>query len=259
MEPEIESDDSSFSLPVTDSMPSVPEFLSWCDNTSTPIRHNPLTPQYITDITTSPPARLPSAGHRHKMLGRLFGLLKHLAHDERTYQINLNVSNINIMKNFSPTCNIYIRGNNYGFNVYDSTSKKENAEAEEANFEEVKPESMVEPFVPSGIDYSNSSLVACFRNAEKAPYYIDWLHQNINSSLPDREKVKPLKALFENHILRYVPNYNDFVQEFGAVVSQSSYSKYMGNAGKYSKDELKDCLEPIFLFFSKEKPLNNLE
>lgn len=235
-------------------------------NISPPITISPPSKQHILEQCQLEQDRQRSGmlGLFHKVLGKLQShasntiVVNNYFYQGLSFQADYNI--YNIMKNFSPTCNIYIRGNNYGFNVYDnSTSQKEEAEADDTNFEEVKPETMVEPFVPSGIDYSKSLLVACFRSAEKAPYCIDWLHQSINSSLPDREKVKPLKALFENHILRYVPNYNDYVQEFGPVVSQSSYSKLMGNGGKYSKDELKDCLEPLLLFFSMEKPKNNLE
>ena len=76
-------------------------------------------------------------------------------------------------------------------------------------------------------DYSGSPFLRHFSNPEKAPLI--------------------LKAAVEKGHLTWPIPYEDFRQEFGDIVSQTRYSRLMGNEGKYKNKELKLVLESLKL------------
>lgn len=96
-------------------------------------------------------------------------------------------------------------------------------------------------------DYSGSPFLRHFSNPEKAPLILEWLHRVIKYQVTDREIIRPLKAAVEKGHLTWPIPYEDFRQEFGDIVSQTRYSRLMGNEGKYKNKELKLVLESLKL------------
>ena len=131
--------------------------------------------------------------------------------------------------------------------------RSKNDEPEDVECEEVKVETDTHYEPPTdclqlpGIDYSQSPLFPLLTHPEHAPILIPWLHRNMSNQGNDRDRIKPLKAAFENHYFKSTIPYETFKMEFGKIVCQSSYSKLMGQGANYTKDELKNVLKSLNL------------
>ena len=234
-------------------------------NFQIPLLGNISPPIYISPpITISPPSKqhileqcqLEQERRRTGMLGLFHKVLSKLHLHESNKIVVYNYiyqgfsiqayNNYNEMKNYNPVFNIYNRGNNNSFNYYDnSTSQKEEAEAEYVNFEEVKPKTKEEHFEVSSKDYSNSPLVPLLTYPEHAQYFISWLHLNMDNQKDYREKLKAFRAVSENGYFKRAVPYDIFVEEFGYQLSQGWYSTLMGENGNYSDDELKLAIQTL--------------
>ncbi len=123
--------------------------------------------------------------------------------------------------------------------------------AEEVRCEEVKQQQMsgnasAELKRNSAIN-SRSPFLRHITKPEKAQTILQWLHQVIEYQVTDREIIRPLKAAVEEGLLTWPIPYDDFRQEFGDIVSQTRYSRLMGNDGKYTKKELQLVLKSLNL------------
>lgn len=130
---------------------------------------------------------------------------------------------------------------------------KEEAEDEECDEVKEDPDTHYETPTTSHqlpcADYSKSPLFPLLTHPEHAPILIPWLHRNMSNQSNDRDRIKPLKAAFENHLFKSTIPYDTFKMEFGKLVCQSSYSKLMGQGGNYTKNELNTVLKSLNLKF----------
>lgn len=134
--------------------------------------------------------------------------------------------------------------NNCTFNTHNVTDSSQNGEHSKPQAAEVVD---VEVVKYEGDDHSNSPLIPYLTHPEQAQPLIEWLHRSMANQSSDRDRIMPLKAAFEKHLLKRVPQYEDFKKEFGEIVCQSQYSRMMGNEGKYSEDEFKRVLASLKL------------
>lgn len=151
--------------------------------------------------------------------------------------------------NFS---NCIIIAENFNKEEHQEQRNKED-EAEDVECEEVKVEPDVHYEPPTTFlqlpcaDYTKSPLFPLLTHPEHAPILIPWLHSNMCNQSNDRDRIMPLKAVFEKHFFKSTIPYETFKLEFGRLVCQSSYSKLMGVGGNYTKDELKNVLKSLNL------------
>lgn len=126
-------------------------------------------------------------------------------------------------------------------------------EAEDVECEEVKVEPEVHHEPPTTFlqlpcpDYTKSPLFPLLTHPEHATILIPWLHSNMCNQNNDRDRIMPLKAVFEKHFFKSTIPYETFKLEFGKLVCQSSYSKLMGQGGNYTENELKNVLKSLNL------------
>lgn len=146
----------------------------------------------------------------------------------------------NNIKNMFNNCTL----NNCTFNTHNVTDSSQNGEHAKPQAAEVVD---VEVVKYEGEDHSNSPLIPYLTHPEQAQPLIEWLHRSMANQSSDRDRIMPLKAAFEKHLLKRVPQYEDFKKEFGEIVCQSQYSRMMGNEGKYSEDEFKRVLASLKL------------
>ena len=132
--------------------------------------------------------------------------------------------------------------NNCTFNTHNVTDSSLNGEHTKQQAAEVMD---VEVVKYEGEDHSNSPLIPYLTHPELAQPLIEWLHRSMANQSSDRDRILPFKAAFEKHLLKRVPQYEDFKKEFGDIVCQSQYSRLMGNDGKYSEDEFKRVLASL--------------
>ena len=136
------------------------------------------------------------------------------------------------------------------FNKEESHQQRSNKdEAEDVECEEVKvePQKTETPAPTTAKDYSKSPLVRYMTHPEQAQPLLEWLHSNMDNQKTDRERIKPLKAVFEKKYFKSTIPYEDYKKEFGDEVDQTQYSRLMGKGGKYSEDELKLVLKSLNL------------
>ena len=170
-------------------------------------------------------------------------------------QINvyLSISELNVTKQIYNSESILVSNNikkmfnnctlnNCTFNTHNVTDSSQNGEHSKQPAAEVMD---VEVMKFEGEDHSNSPLIPYLTHPEQAQPIIEWLHRSMANQNSDRERIKPLKAAFEKHLLKSVPQYDDFRKEFGDIVCQSQYSRLMGNEGKYTEDEFKRVLASL--------------
>ena len=144
----------------------------------------------------------------------------------------------NNIKNMFNNCTL----NNCTFNTHNVTDSSQNGEHTKQQAAEVVD---VEVVKYEGEDHSNSPLIPYLTHPELAQPLIEWLHRSMANQSSDRDTILPLKAAFEKHLLKRVPQYDDFKKEFGDIVCQSQYSRLMGNEGKYTEDEFKRVLASL--------------
>ena len=144
----------------------------------------------------------------------------------------------NNIKNMFNNCTL----NNCTFNTHNITDSSQNGERGKPQAAEVVD---VEVVKYEGEDHSNSPLIPYLTHPEQAQPLIEWLHRSMANQGSDRDTIMPLKAAFEKHLLKRVPQYEDFKKEFGEIVCQSQYSRLMGNEGKYSEDDFKRVLASL--------------
>ena len=152
--------------------------------------------------------------------------------------INGNIYNCTIITNDT--------NNDSHNNVY-----RENQEAEEVDYEEIKPQQKQEvktdlPVPNTGRDYSNSPLKPLFTHPEQAEFILDRMHRIMDYQTIDREKIKYLKAVCEHEVFVARIPYKDYAAEFGSEIKQPRYSVLMNDGGKYSKKELNLAFKCVF-------------
>ena len=152
--------------------------------------------------------------------------------------INGNIYNCTIITNDT--------NNDSHNNVY-----RENQEAEEVDYEEIKPQQKQEvktdlPVPNTGRDYSNSPLKPLFTHPEQAEFILDRMHRIMDYQTIDREKIKYLKAVCEHEVFTARIPYKDYAAEFGSEIKQPRYSVLMNDGGKYSKKELNLAFKCVF-------------
>ena len=160
-------------------------------------------------------------------------------------------NNLIAMKNLAYNLNIYIRGNNYGFNNFESDKQHENDKTEAEESDDADPAEVVEVSAEPVrdtvdtvfADYSNSKLVPKLTYPQQANYLIGWMHQNIDIQSKFREKVKVLLALDSRGFFKSKVDFEDFIDEFKVKISKSWYSRLINSA--YPTTDYENILESL--------------
>ncbi len=216
--------------------------------------------------------------HSHSWIKRLaeklFGrrlALREPHHEKNNYfnneNTNRNQAHIYIMNNYIKFSNCVIINNGINQHENENHEQKEDSKSErasdkddhEATVECVKTETATpqEPLsnVPPRTvkDFSHSPLVAYMTYPEHANYLLGHLHQEMEKQKTARGRILYLKAVCEVGLFKSRIPYTAYVIEFGKNMSQSNYSRLMGNGGKYTNDEITLALESIDLSVFKSK------
>lgn len=204
----------------------------------------------LLDIPLSPPPRLPACAPQHRMLGKLLGLLKSFAHNERTYQINYNISYTNTMNNFGQ---IFINSmadfheNNYYTSLKKHDMKDDAGVAEDSDTtEQANAEVAKEETAPAATTncmqiarHSESKIILLITRNDLALPIMNWLHVKMDPLKDPREKLIYLRAVCDAGFIPRLVSYPDYCDEFGPM-PKSSYYKWMGTELNYSKEEINE-------------------
>jgi hypothetical protein len=160
----------------------------------------------------------------------------------------MSIFDIKISNSFVKIDNHY-EGTNKQQKEQDDTEEQDCDDSDSDHIQDVPINLQTEPIR----DYTKSPLYEIMTYPEHAQYLLEWLHKNMDNQKSGRSIILPLKAVYEKGLFKTKIPYTAFVEEFGNCVSQTNYSRLMGDSSNYTNDELSLALEGIDLSIFKTK------